>query len=235
MYVQIAKRVRGMETTISGSGSSEKVLLKKVLLTCGILAPLLYVGTDILAGALYPGYSFTSQAISELFAIGAPTSGLVVPLFTVSDVLLVTFALGVWVSAGRNRALHVIALMIVGNAVNGLVLWNFFPMHMRGVEATFTDTMHVTLAGTGVIFVLLALGFGVFAYQNWFRLYSVVTILALVVTGVVAFLYAPEVGANLSTPWLGLSERISTYVYDLWQVVLAIVLLRAANGLTGKH
>ncbi len=224
-----------MKGTISGSGSSGKVLLKRVLLICGILAPLLYVGTDILAGTLYPGYSFTSQAISELFAIGAPTSGLVVPLFTVSDVILIAFALGVWVSAGRNRAMRIMALMIVGNAVNGLVLWNFFPMHMRGVEATFTDTMHVTLAGTGVIFVLLALGFGVFAYRNWFRLYSVGTILALLFTGVVAFLYAPEVGANLSTPWLGLSERISTYVYDLWQVVLAIVLLRTEKRLSGKH
>jgi hypothetical membrane protein len=104
-----------------------KPIVLKVLLTCGILAPLLYASTDILAGALYAGYSFTSQAISELFAIGAPTSHLVVPLFTVYDVLLVAFALGVWVSAGRNRALRVIALMVVGNAANGLVLWNFFP------------------------------------------------------------------------------------------------------------
>lgn len=205
-------------------------IVRKVLLICGILSPLLFFGTDILAGTLYTGYSFTSQAISELFAIGAPTSGLVVPLFTVSDVLLVTFALGVWMSAGRAHALRVMALMIVGNAVNGLVLWNFFPMHMRGVEATFTDTMHVTLAGTGVIFVLLALGSGAVAYRNWFRLYSVGTILILLLTGIVAFLYAPEVGANLSTPWLGLSERISTYVYDLWQVVLSIVLLREEKG-----
>ncbi len=214
-------------TIIQASKESQTQKIRKVLLACGILSPLLFAGTDILAGALYPGYSFTSQAISELFAIGAPTSDLVVPLFTVSDVLLVAFSLGVWLSAGRNRALRAMALMIAGNAVNGLVLWNFFPMHMRGVEATFTDTMHVTLAGTGVIFVLLALGFGAAAYLNWFRLYSVRTILILLFTGVVAFLYAPEVGANISTPWLGLSECISTYVYDLWQVVLSIVLLRA--------
>ncbi len=201
-------------------------MVRKALLICGILSPLLFVSTDILAGTLYAGYSFTSQAISELFAIGAPTSGLVVPLFTLSDVLLVAFALGVWVSAGQNRALRVMALMIVGNAVNGLVLWNFFPMHMRGVEATFTDTMHVTLAGVGVIFVLLALGFGADAYRNWFRFYSIGTILTLLLTGVVAFLYAPQVDANLPTPWLGLAERISTYVYDLWQVVLSTVLLR---------
>ena len=201
-------------------------MVRKALLICGILSPLLYVGADILAGILYAGYSFTSQAISELFAIGAPTSGLVVPLFTVSSVLLVAFALGVWMSAGRDRALRAMALMMVGNAVNGLVLWNLFPMHMRGAEATFTDTMHVTLSGVGVIFLLLALGFGAAAYRNWFRFYTIGTILTLFLTGVIVFSYAPEVGADLSTPWLGLAERISTYVYDLWQVVLAVVLLR---------
>ncbi len=207
--------------------SHSRKMVRKVLLVCGILSPLLFFFTDILTGTLYGGYSFTSQAISELFAIGAPMSGLVVPLFTASDVLLAAFALGVWVSAGRNRALRVTALMLIGNAVNGLMLWNFFPMHMRGAEATFTDSMHITLAGVGVIFVLLALGFGAAAYRNWLRFYSIGTILVLFLTGVVAFLYAPGVAANLPTPWLGLSERISTYVYDLWQIVLAVVLLRA--------
>jgi hypothetical protein len=200
------------------------------LLVCGILSPLLYAGTDTLAGILYAGYSFSAQAISELFAIGAPTSGLVVPLFTLSSALLIAFASGVWVSARQNRALRIMALMMVGNAVNGLVLWNFFPMHMRGAEGTFTDAMHVGLAGVGVIFVLLALGFGASAYRNWFRPYSIGTILMLLLTGVAAFSYAPQLAANLPTPWLGLSERISTYAYDLWQVVLAIVLLRAEKG-----
>ncbi len=207
---------------------AEKV--QKVLLICGILSPLLFVATDILAGTLYAGYSFTSQAISELFAIGAPTSGLVVPLFTVYDVLLIAFASGVWVSAGRDRALRIMALMMVGNAVNGLVLWNFFPMHMRGVEATFTDAMHVTLAGVGAIFALMAIVFGASAYRNWFRLYSIGAILMLLAPGIVTFLYAPQVGANQPTPWVGLTERISTYVYLLWQLVLAIVLLRAQGS-----
>jgi hypothetical protein len=108
----------------------------KILLVCGIFAPLLYISTDILAGTLYAGYSFTSQAVSELFAIGSPTSHLVVPLFTIYDMLLIAFALGILVSAGRNLALRITALMMVGNAVNGLMLSNFFPMHMRGVKPT---------------------------------------------------------------------------------------------------
>lgn len=224
-----------MKGAISGAAHfSRKVLLKKALLICGVISSLLYVGTDILAGTLYAGYSFTSQYISELFAIGAPTSGLVVPLFTVYDLLLVAFALGVWVSAGRNRALRVTALMVVGNAVNGLALWPFFPMHMRGVEATFTDTMHNTLAVVGVIFVLLALGFGAAAYRSWFRPYSFGTILILLVPGIVAFSYGPQIGANMPTAWAGIAERISTYAYLLWVAVLAIVLLQAEKG-TGSR
>jgi hypothetical protein len=199
-------------------------MLGKLLLVCGILSSLLYVATDTLAGILYSGYSFTSQAVSELFAIGAPTSHLVVPLFTLSSGSLAAFAFGVWSSSRQNRSLRVMAAMIFGNAVNGLVLWNFFPMHMRGVEPTFTDTMHLILAINP--FVLLTIGSGVAAFKNWLRFYSIGTILTLVVLAIFAFSYAPQVRANQPTAWLGLTERLAQYDYYLWQVVLAITLLR---------
>jgi hypothetical protein len=204
--------------------------LRKVLLICGILASLVYVSTDILAGTLYADYSFTSQAVSELFAIGAPTSGLVVPLFTLSSVLLGAFAFGVWMSAGRNRALRVMALMVIGNAVNSLVLWNFFPMHMRGADLTVTDTMHGILAINP--FVLLTVVLGVAAFRNWFRFYSIGTILLLLVPAILGFMYLPQFVANQPTPWLGLTERISQYGNLLWQAVLAIVLLRKERSLS---
>ena len=91
---------------------------------------------------------------------------------------------------------------------------------------TFTDTMHVTLAGVGAFFGVLTVGLGVAAFRNWFRFYSIGTILILLVPGILAFLYVPEVGGNQPTPWLGLSERISIYGNTVWQLVLAIVLLR---------
>ena len=202
--------------------------MRKILLICGIVAPLLFVSTDILAGTLYAGYSFTDQAVSELFAIGASTSDLVIPLFTVYSVLLVAFAFGIWMmsAASRKRALRVLALMMIITGVNGLVLWNFFPMHMRGAEMTFTDIMHLTLAGMGAFFGVLTVGLGVAAFRNWFRFYSIGTILILIVPGILAFLYVPEVGGNQPTPWLGLTERISIYGNTVWQLVLAIVLLR---------
>ena len=128
---------------------------------CGIAAALTYVSTDIVCSILYSGYSFTDQAVSELFAIGAPTSRIVVPLFSLSSLLLGAFAVGVWLSSGHNRFLRLMAVMFGGSALVGMVLWNFFPMHMRGTEPGFTDTMHLILATNP--FVLLSIAFGVAA------------------------------------------------------------------------
>jgi Protein of unknown function (DUF998) len=204
---------------------SLKPRVLKVLLLCGILSAVAYVITDIVASMLYPGYSFASQGVSELFAIGAPTSPLVVPLFTLSSVLLLVFAFGVRMSAGqKNRALRLVALMMVGNAVDALVLWNFFPMHMRGSELTFTDTMHVIFAVNP--FVLAAIVLGVFAFRNWFRFYTIGTIVISLVLTMLGFLYVSQFAAHQPTPWMGLFERISQYVSLLWASVLAIVLLR---------
>lgn len=200
--------------------------LHRFLLICGILAPALYAGTDILASTLYPGYSFVDQAVSELFAIGAPTSYLVVPLFTAYSLLILAFAFGVWGSAGRIRTLHIVGIILVANAFNGLTLWNFFPMHMRGAEVTFTDTMHLILAATGGIIGALAVGFGGIALGRRFRFYSIGTIVMMFVPTLLTFTFVSQVTANESSPLMGLLERIAFVVYMQWQIVLSIVLLR---------
>ncbi len=212
--------------------------LRNRLLLCGILASLLYVGTDILAGTIYASYSFTDQAISELLAIDAPTRNLVVPLFTLYDILLIAFALGIWLSAGKKRVLRIMAGLMVGNAAIGLMLWNVFPMHMQGIEATFTDTMHILLAGVGVIFILLEVVLGTFAFGKRFRFYSIGTILMFCAPSILIFLLLSLSFPQLSEktvvipPLTGVSERFSTYVCLLWQVVLAIVLLRMKKSQT---
>jgi len=201
--------------------------MRKTLLACGALAPLVYIATDIVAARRYAGYSFSDQAVSELFAIGAPTSGLVVPLFTLSSALLLPFALGVWSSAGGNRAMRVMASMIVGNALDALLLWNFFPMHVRGVTPTFTDTMHAILATNP--FVLLTIAFALAAFRGWFRLYSLLTIVMMLAPASLAISYVAALLANHPTPGLGLAERAGQYAHQLWQVVLALMLVSAGR------
>ena len=222
-------------------GGTSNTLLK-VLLICGILASLLYVATDILAGMLWEGYSFTSQAISELSAIGAPTRPLVVTLGIIYDVLLIAFGLCVWVIAPgrqRRRALRLIGGVLVAIGVIGFVWAPLFPMHLRGAEMTFTDTMHWVIAGVVVLLILLMITLGAIAYRRWFRLYSIGTLAILLVVGMWSiFVGGAQIAAEQPTPFFGLMERITVYGYLAWVAVLAIVLLRwerSPGSITSHH
>lgn len=205
------------------------VNIRKGLIFCGICSPLLYIITDIIAGNLYKDYSFNEQAVSELFAIGAPTSHIVVPLFTICSMLLSVFALGIWLSCKNNYYMRILAIMILGNAVNCLILWNFFPMHMRSVQTTFTDTMHTILAINPFISVSILLG--IIVYKNWFRYYSLVTVILLLISAVISFSYISPLLAHQPTPWLGFTERTSIYAHQLWHAVLSVMLANESDSM----
>lgn len=199
-------------------------ILHKAVLACGILAALTYVATDVVASLRYPGYNFIDQAVSELFAIGAPTSRIVVPLFTLSSTLVAVFAVGVWRSSRTSRTLRWLAVAIFANAVNSLVLWNFFPMHMRGAALTSTDLMHAILAVNP--FVVLSVVCGIAAFTGSFRAYSAATVLVLLAPAILSFSNLGAFAAHQPTPGMGLNERVAQYGYQLWQATLAVVLLR---------
>ena len=198
--------------------------IRRILLGCGIVGAVLYPLADIFATTRYPGFSYTDQAVSELFAIGAPTSALLGPLFTSSSSLLFLFAIGIWLSANGQRRLRWAGAMMALGMIDALILWNFFPMHMRGVEPTFTDTMHGLLAIDPFLFaamVLVAL-----AFRGGFRRYTVATLVFTTVLAISAVPYVMTFIANKPTPWMGAVERTGQYATNLWYAVLATVLLR---------
>jgi hypothetical protein len=211
--------------------------LRTILLACGILSSLLYIVMDILAAMIYDGYSYTSQTVSELIAIGAPTRPVVASLMLTYGLLIFAFAAGVWRSAGDNHALRFVAIGLIGKEVLGSIVTVFFPIHMRGVEGTLSDTVHGLLTLAGSLFYLVAMGFGAAAFGKRFRVYSVGTILMLVVFGVLAGMEIPRLTANLPTPWLGIWERINIFAAMLWIAVLAIVLLRlpGSDAMPGRR
>jgi hypothetical protein len=204
-------------------------MVLKVLLICGILSSLLYVGTDIFAAMQYKGYSYLDQAISELSAIGAPTRPLWVAMLFLYNPLLIAFGIGVWKVVGRKRSLRFTGILLAVWGGLGFV-WLFFPMHMRGAIGSATDTMHLILSGVTVLLIVLFIGFGSGARGKWFRLYSILTILAILVFGALVGMQAPRVAAQLPTPWMGVMERVSVFSPMLWVLVLAITLLRMENS-----
>lgn len=217
-------------TTSASTRTEGQILLKKVLLGCGIISSLLYVAMNIFVPMQYPGYSSTSQTISELSAIGAPTRTLWVILGTIYTLLVTAFGWGVLKSSQHKRSLRIAGLLLIIYGLIGVV-WP--PMHQREVLAagggTLSDTLHIAITFVVIPLMLLVIAFGAASFGKGFRIYSIITILVLLGSGVFVGIDSPNLQANLPTPWIGVWERICIGVYMLWIVVFATKLL-PGNG-----
>ena len=223
--VAAARVAATLEKRLAGRRRSDHEAGRKALLVCGVASSLLYA--VMIWGIRYEGYSLISQVPSELTAIGAPTRALWARLGWIYTLLISAFGVGAWKSANGNRAVRIVAGLILAYAALGL-LWPFAAMHQREVlaagGATWSDTGHVVLGGVTVFLMFLAIGFGATAFGTRFRLYSIVTIVVLLLFGGLTFVEAPRLQMNLPTPWIGLWERINISVFLLWVAVLAAVL-----------
>ena len=202
-------------------------MTRRILLICGLTSTLLYIVTDVVGALSYPGYDYGAQAISEMSAVGAPTAELLAPFYLACGLLLLAFGAGVWSSAGRTGRLRITAACLVAVALLALFAWPFFPMHMRGAERSFADTMHLALGAIDVALLAAAIAFASTAFGSRFRLYSWASIVAMLVFGAATAFYVPRVDAGLPTPGLGLLERLSLLSYLLWIAVFSVRLLRS--------
>lgn len=208
-----------------------RVATERVLLACGVLYALTYVlSNDLVAATVYRGYSRMDQAISELSATTAPTRAFLTAMLPVETALILGFGIGVWRVANGNRALRVTGGLLVGAAVVG-VAWLPFPMTSRDemVRGAIpaSDVGHIVLTVVTILFIVAIITVGALAIRSRvFRLYSAVTLVAVLGFGALTGVQAAKVQEGLPTPWMGLFERINAYGYMLWLAVFALVLQR---------
>ena len=201
-------------------------MTRRFLLACGVLASVLYVAIDVLAALRYPGYhSFTSQAVSELMARGAPTERLVDPPMLLYSVLMSAFGIGVFLSSPRPRARAAGGLLVVSSAL-GLTGPTLFEMNLRGAGSIADDAPHIALTAVGVAFTLAVLAVASKMRGRAFRLYSLATLAASVGFGVLTAFASRGMAAGEATPWLGLLERIDIGSFLVWVAAFAAVLWR---------
>jgi len=197
-------------------------MLRKLLLACGALSSLVYIGADLAAAFLYPDHhSFVAQAVSELTAVGAPTRAVVGPMFLVYNLLVVAFAVGLWTSV-RDDRLRVTAAFVGGIGFIGLVAAPFADMNPRGSAFAFNDMLHIALTTAIVLCIFGGVMFAAAAFGRRFFAYSVMTLLALAVFGVLAGMQGVQLASGQATPWLGVLERFHIGAYLLWMAVLAL-------------
>lgn len=221
------KTLAASPSAFDRTGQGVVPMVKRGLLACGVVSSLFYVATTLIGAGQWEGYNPISQAVSELFAVGAPSRPLVVVLLLVYTALLYAFGVGVWMSAGGKVALRIAAVLIIAKEVLGVIATIWAPLHLRGTPGTISDTAHLVLTAVGVFLCMLpAMVFGATAFGRRFRFYTAATVIVFVACGVWTFMDVPLIAANLPTPWSGLRERINIFSYMLWLTLLAITLLR---------
>lgn len=204
--------------------------MRRALLLCGVVSPLLYAVADALAGLGWEGYSFRDQTISELGAIGAPSRPLFATLLVVVYLLFTGFGVGVWRSARGRRRLTVAAGLLIGLGLLALTVGQFAAMRLRGTEQGVSGALHLIEGAAAMVLLLAAMGFAAAALGRGFALYTAVTIAVMLSFGGWSSMEIPRVEAGLATPWLGVKERIYWYSYQAWYIALAVKLLREPMG-----
>lgn len=146
-------------------------VLQIVLLSCGILAPVLLFTSDRLVGSLIKGYSFKAQSMSDIYSRGSPKRSLAVWLSLASTFILTAFGIGVWSVTGRSVLMHIVSLFIIGNGLLGLIAASFFP-YRYGDRPKF-QSANVIIMLFSVLCFVLAMVIAAVAISGWFRIFTI--------------------------------------------------------------
>lgn len=209
--------------------SQNQIMRQRILLVCGVAAPLVFLFLTVLGGAMRPGYSHLADTISELFSSGAPDRPLLSAIFVVYALLMAGFGVGMLrlvERSGQAQRVGTIAawLFIVAGLVS-ISMATVFPQDPWGSAHTTAGLMHMVLSGiTGLLQVLSFLLLGI-----WFRRTGTSSRLAThsTVTAGLALLSAVAFMVMTGTSLMGLAERISALIGLQWTFVIAVWMLTA--------
>ncbi len=189
----------------------------------GVAGVLAYVGAWAVGGVVWDSYDPVRQAISELFAIGAPAATrapLVVGL-VLSGVGLVAFGWAMDVGLpGRGRLGP--GLAVLSGVMTAAIVAFPCTAGCPGYGTTFTDSMHVITAGTGYVALMLAplaVAWRVRDHLRW------LAVAGVVLGGGALVLFVVRT-AGFGTSATGLEQRVFNTTADAWYVLAAIALVR---------
>ena len=186
------------------------------------------VGMVLLAGAFTPGYSHTSQLISELGASGAPFEWPVrLAGFMPSGVLLLGFCFSAYTKLPRSNS-TALALAGLGLFATGYLVAAAFPCDF-GCRPTNPSTSQLVHNAGGLAGYLVAPA-SLFALARSARSWPAAG--ALIVAGYVAaglaLLAVLTLSPNLATA--GLSQRLLEASVLVWAVLCGSYLVRRSAG-----
>ena len=201
-------------------------MIRKILLYCGIAAPILYGITVIVGAAMRNDYSHIINAISELISYGAPNKAILDVIFNIYGALLLAFAIGGYIALKNAPRLCRVAMGIFIGIQILSFSWGFFPMDPIGAEPTFAGTMHNVFGGVvalASIVMPLLMGLGLRRSDDFhgYAIYSLISSAIIFVSGLSGVILAGQ-GFHI----FGFFERITIGTYEVWIFATALNLLK---------
>lgn len=199
---------------------------------CGIVAPISFTTVVIVLGAIQPGYSHMSQAISELGGVGAPNATIQNINFVVTGLLMLPFAFGLDRGASGGKGSKVGPSLVAVNAL-AFIAAGFLQCDAGCQFVTPMGISHdlTGLAGfiaIGAAALILPRRLQTDARWQSYRSFSVVS-----GVGIIVFLAAFLSSGFFIPAYRGAFEILLVGTLLLWIEVMAIRLFQVSSLLHG--
>jgi hypothetical protein len=192
---------------------------------CGIVAPIIFAVTVLIAGFLTPAYDPVTQLISELAVPGEPLAPFVnILAFGLVGILLAAFAYSLFHVFMLRWTVLLGTAMVVMAGVSFLIM-AFVHCDQGCVPESFAGNLHLILGFLTIVAAVIAaftFTFVMFREEtwNWYWQYSLVT--GILIIGLLPFFVS---FMNVE----GLLQRLMVGVIFLWTEVLAIHIFRISK------
>ncbi len=192
----------------------------KLFALSGILAPVIYVLALVIGNILDPTYSQIGRTVSELIQRGAPNRDLLNALFVVYNLLIIPFAVGLYMSLKKGWTSGIVLASLVIIGLLGVAWTLFFPLDEGGQSVSLTGMLHLIVGGLVVPFTFafqLAFWRNATKDERW-KKYGTFSLVIFVITLVFGLITV----AFVNSDFRGLIERITIGSTLLWIEVLAL-------------
>lgn len=200
------------------AGAGDRLLPTRLLVACGIAAPIILAVGTFLSGLTWEGYSHQAQMISELGGQDAPVPALQNFVFFLVGTLVVAFSVSLY-RATRSRW----GTLLVGYFGMTLLALPVFPCDPGCAFETSTGIAHNVVALIG--FVAVIAGIAVFSKQLAWRRYTQLSALLAVGAFTLFVVWNVSIGMGFEDQ-SGSLQRLFIGSIFLWVFLVAIRLRR---------
>ena len=203
----------------------------KLLAVSGIVFIIFFNIVISILSVIRQGYNPLTQYISALGETGAPNAAIASIMFIISGILLLSFSIGLYVGIKKEKYSFIGPFLIAISATVDLIGSGIFPCDPGCAGATTIGRIHLLISIIGGIAVILA-PFFIWRslkkdelWQKYDTFSLIIGVLMILMFGVFMISYSLEI-------LIGLTQRISSGIFNVWILILAIKLFKLSDQLS---